>query len=54
MPFIIGVHDSFLGTLTRMPIDEHLRVDLDQNTIKSPFSDTDFLPSDIVLCIRMY
>jgi hypothetical protein len=52
IPFLIGVHRSFASVVNRMPIDEHVSVDLDNNIISSPFNDADAIPSDLVrLCV---
>ena len=48
IPFLIGIHESFLGTVARMPLDEHVFVNLDMNIVRSPFNDLDAIPSDLV------
>ncbi|XP_071820085.1 uncharacterized protein [Apostichopus japonicus] len=48
MPFLVGVHASFMPKIRSNPIDEVVILNADTNEIENPFDDIETLPSDIV------
>lgn len=52
MPFIIGVHSSFMEQVKRMALDEVVILDADNNSIETPFNDLQVLPSEAVTQLK--
>ncbi|XP_041481127.1 DENN domain-containing protein 1B-like isoform X3 [Lytechinus variegatus] len=52
MPFIIGVHSSFMEKVKKMALDEVVILDADNNSIETPFNDLQVLPSEAVTQLK--
>eukprot|EP00049_Salpingoeca_infusionum_P009064 m.150294 g.150294 ORF g.150294 m.150294 type:complete len:688 (+) comp14226_c0_seq2:98-2161(+) len=52
MPFLIGVHSSLIDKAKRLPLESHVFVDLDTDTVESPFNDIATLPPDLAAHIK--
>ena len=50
MPFLIGVHSSLMDKVRKMPLDEVVILDADENTVELPavFNDLQSMPEDVV------
>jgi hypothetical protein len=47
-PFVLGIHASLMPRVRRMPMDEHVVVDVDAGTVSSPFNDDKSMPTELV------
>lgn len=52
MPYIIGVHSSLIKVVLSMPLEDIVFLDVDADTITSPFNDNDQLPLELVATLR--
>ncbi|XP_072176652.1 uncharacterized protein [Diadema setosum] len=52
MPFLIGVHSSFMEQVRRMALDEVVILDADNNSIETPFDDLQTLPYEAVTQLK--
>ncbi|EDQ86264.1 uncharacterized protein MONBRDRAFT_28397 [Monosiga brevicollis MX1] len=52
MPYILGVHKSLLPEIQSRSMEDHVLVDLDEDLIISPFTDTDNWPTELVAGIK--
>ncbi|XP_022084241.1 DENN domain-containing protein 1B-like isoform X2 [Acanthaster planci] len=48
MPFLVGVHSSFMPQVRKMALDEVVILNADNNSIETPFDDLQTLPSESV------
>ncbi|KAJ8039527.1 DENN domain-containing protein 1A [Holothuria leucospilota] len=52
MPFLVGVHSSFMPRVRSNPIDEVVILNADTNEIENPFNDVATLPQDVVKSLK--
>ncbi|GAU98176.1 hypothetical protein RvY_09356 [Ramazzottius varieornatus] len=52
MPFMIGIPDDMMPAVRGMDLGEVVIVDVDQNTVQTPFDDVRALPSNVVGTIK--
>ncbi|XP_072014582.1 DENN domain-containing protein 1A-like isoform X2 [Amphiura filiformis] len=48
MPFLVGVHSSFMKKVRSMPLDEVIILNVDTNAIEAPFDDFEELPTEAI------
>ena len=52
MPFVVGLHSSLLEVVQQEPLEPHVLVDLDTNTVTCPHNDHDRIPPDLLGPLR--
>eukprot|EP00039_Didymoeca_costata_P030715 m.31006 g.31006 ORF g.31006 m.31006 type:complete len:607 (-) comp8268_c0_seq1:36-1856(-) len=52
MPFVIGIHSSLYAVVKRDPIEQHVLVDLDANTVTCPHNDCALVPPELLGILR--
>lgn len=52
MPYLIGVHSSLMEKVRGMAIDDVVLVNVDTNTLETPFDDLQSLPNDVVSSLK--
>ncbi|XP_077185963.1 DENN domain-containing protein 1C isoform X2 [Paroedura picta] len=52
MPYLIGVHSSLLERVRSKALEDVVILNIDSNTLESPFQDLDQLPSDVVSFLK--
>ncbi|EAW91279.1 hCG2039668, isoform CRA_b [Homo sapiens] len=48
MPYLIGIHSSLIERVKNKSLEDVVMLNVDTNTLESPFSDLNNLPSDVV------
>ncbi|XP_051533204.1 DENN domain-containing protein 1A isoform X2 [Myxocyprinus asiaticus] len=52
MPFLIGVHASLMEKVRGMALDDLVLLNVDTNTLETPFDDLQSLPNDVVSSLK--
>ncbi|XP_015270456.1 PREDICTED: DENN domain-containing protein 1B-like [Gekko japonicus] len=52
MPYLIGVHTSLMERVRGKALEDVVILNIDSNTLESPFQDLDSLPSDVVSFLK--
>ncbi|XP_047425839.1 DENN domain-containing protein 1A isoform X2 [Mugil cephalus] len=52
MPFLIGVHSSLMEKVRGMALDDVVVLNVDTNTLESPYDDLQSLPNDVVSSLK--
>ncbi|MGH0116085.1 UNVERIFIED_CONTAM: hypothetical protein FKN15_023118 [Acipenser sinensis] len=52
MPYLIGVHSSLMEKVKSMALEDVVILNVDTNTLETPFDDLQSLPNDVCICIR--
>ncbi|XP_072420543.1 DENN domain-containing protein 1B isoform X2 [Chiloscyllium punctatum] len=53
MPYIIGIHSSLMEKVRSRALEDVVILNVDSNTLESPFNDLDKLPPDVVSVLKM-
>nr|XP_057913150.1 DENN domain-containing protein 1A-like isoform X1 [Doryrhamphus excisus] len=52
MPYLIGVHSSLMEKVRRLAMDDVVVLNVDTNTLETPFNDLQSLPQDVVSSLK--
>ncbi|XP_008421307.1 DENN domain-containing protein 1A isoform X3 [Poecilia reticulata] len=52
MPFLIGVHSSLMEKVQGMALDDVVLLNVDTNTLETPYDDLQSLPNDVVSSLK--
>ncbi|KAL4673422.1 hypothetical protein H8959_017356 [Pygathrix nigripes] len=52
MPYLIGIHSSLIERVKNKSLEDVVILNVDTNTLESPFSDLNNLPSDVVSALK--
>ncbi|CAL9682550.1 unnamed protein product [Knipowitschia caucasica] len=52
MPYLIGVHSSLMEKVRVMSLDDVVVLNVDNNTLESPYEDLQSLPNDVVSALK--
>ncbi|XP_060034472.1 DENN domain-containing protein 1B isoform X1 [Erinaceus europaeus] len=52
MPYLIGVHSSLIERVKNKSLEDVVMLNVDMNTLESPFNDLNSLPSDVVSALK--
>uniref|UniRef100_A0A673H6I2 DENN domain-containing protein 1A-like n=1 Tax=Sinocyclocheilus rhinocerous TaxID=307959 RepID=A0A673H6I2_9TELE len=52
MPYLIGVHSSLMEKVRGMALDDVVLLNVDTNTLETPFDDLQSLPNDVVSSLK--
>ncbi|XP_061603882.1 DENN domain-containing protein 1A isoform X6 [Phyllopteryx taeniolatus] len=52
MPYLIGVHSSLMGKLQGMAVEDVVILNVDTNTLETPYNDLQSLPYDVVSSLK--
>ncbi|XP_028828790.1 DENN domain-containing protein 1A isoform X3 [Denticeps clupeoides] len=52
MPYLIGVHSSLMEKVRSMALDDIVVLNVDTNTLETPFDDLQSLPNDVVSSLK--
>ncbi|KAM3873865.1 DENN domain-containing protein 1A [Diretmus argenteus] len=52
MPYLIGVHSSLMEKVRGMALDDVVVLNVDTNTLESPFDDLQSLPNDVISSLK--
>ncbi|XP_047228782.1 DENN domain-containing protein 1A isoform X3 [Girardinichthys multiradiatus] len=52
MPFLIGVHSSLMEKVQGMTLDDVVLLNVDNNTLETPYDDLQSLPNDVVSSLK--
>ncbi|XP_077013433.1 DENN domain-containing protein 1B isoform X2 [Tamandua tetradactyla] len=52
MPYLIGVHSSLIERVKNKSLEDVVMLNVDTNTLESPFNDLHHLPSDVVSALK--
>ncbi|XP_071063735.1 DENN domain-containing protein 1B isoform X6 [Dasypus novemcinctus] len=52
MPYLIGVHSSLIERVKNKSLEDVVMLNVDTNTLESPFNDLNHLPSDVVSALK--
>ncbi|XP_069315425.1 DENN domain-containing protein 1B isoform X1 [Eulemur rufifrons] len=52
MPYLIGIHSSLIERVKNKSLDDVVMLNVDTNTLESPFNDLYNLPSDVVSALK--
>ncbi|XP_012582190.1 PREDICTED: DENN domain-containing protein 1B isoform X2 [Condylura cristata] len=52
MPYLIGIHSSLIERVKNKSLDDVVMLNVDTNTLESPFNDLSNLPSDVVSALK--
>lgn len=52
MPYLIGIHSSLLERVKNKSLEDVVMLNVDTNTLESPFNDLNNLPSDVVSALK--
>ncbi|XP_056288146.1 DENN domain-containing protein 1A [Pseudoliparis swirei] len=52
MPYLIGVHSSLMEKVRAMALDDVVVLNVDTNTLETPYDDLQSLPSDVVSSLK--
>nr|XP_034997119.1 DENN domain-containing protein 1C isoform X3 [Zootoca vivipara] len=52
MPYLIGIHTSFMERVRSKALEDVVILNIDNNTFESPFQDLEDLPSDVVSLLK--
>ncbi|XP_029769558.1 DENN domain-containing protein 1B-like [Terrapene carolina triunguis] len=53
MPYLIGVHSSLMERVRDKALEDVVIINIDTNTLESPFQDLENLPSDVVSLLKL-
>uniref|UniRef100_A0A8C3HJY0 UDENN domain-containing protein n=1 Tax=Chrysemys picta bellii TaxID=8478 RepID=A0A8C3HJY0_CHRPI len=53
MPYLIGVHSSLMERVRDKALEDVVILNIDTNTLESPFQDLENLPSDVVSLLKL-
>ncbi|XP_043551075.1 uncharacterized protein LOC122552390 [Chiloscyllium plagiosum] len=53
MPYVIGIHSSLMEKVRSRALEDVVILNVDSNTLESPFNDLDKLPPDVVSVLKM-
>ncbi|XP_075758427.1 DENN domain-containing protein 1B isoform X3 [Pelodiscus sinensis] len=53
MPYLIGVHSSLMERVRSKALEDVVILNIDTNTLESPFQDLENLPSDVVSLLKL-
>ncbi|XP_015102550.1 DENN domain-containing protein 1B isoform X1 [Vicugna pacos] len=52
MPYLIGIHSSLIERVKNKSLEDVVMLNVDTNTLESPFNDLNSLPSDVVSALK--
>eukprot|EP00730_Choanoeca_flexa_P008070 TRINITY_DN12435_c0_g2_i1.p1 TRINITY_DN12435_c0_g2~~TRINITY_DN12435_c0_g2_i1.p1 ORF type:complete len:875 (+),score=216.20 TRINITY_DN12435_c0_g2_i1:1786-4410(+) len=52
VPYIVGVHKSLMPSVAERAMEDHVWVDMDSDTLTTPFNDADILPSELTAGLK--
>eukprot|EP00070_Physeter_catodon_P037197 XP_028344091.1 DENN domain-containing protein 1B isoform X7 [Physeter catodon] len=52
MPYLIGIHSSLIERVKNKSLEDVVMLNVDTNTLESPFNDLSSLPSDVVSALK--
>lgn len=52
MPYLIGIHSSLIERVKNKSLEDVVMLNVDTNTLESPFNDVNSLPSDVVSALK--
>ncbi|XP_057675461.1 DENN domain-containing protein 1A-like [Corythoichthys intestinalis] len=52
MPYLIGVHSSLMGKIQGLAIEDVVILNVDNNTLETPYNDLQSLPHDVVSSLK--
>ncbi|XP_056874614.1 DENN domain-containing protein 1A isoform X3 [Takifugu flavidus] len=52
MPYLIGVHSSLMEKVQRLSLDDVVVLNVDTNTLETPYNDLQSLPSDVLISLK--
>ncbi|XP_054432529.1 DENN domain-containing protein 1B isoform X2 [Pteronotus mesoamericanus] len=52
MPYLIGIHSSLMERVKNKSLEDVVMLNVDTNTLESPFNDLNDLPSDVVSALK--
>ncbi|XP_037352467.1 DENN domain-containing protein 1B isoform X2 [Talpa occidentalis] len=52
MPYLIGIHSSLIERVKNKSLDDVVMLNVDTNTLESPFNDLNNVPSDVVSALK--
>uniref|UniRef100_A0A8C0RRP7 DENN domain containing 1B n=1 Tax=Canis lupus familiaris TaxID=9615 RepID=A0A8C0RRP7_CANLF len=52
MPYLIGIHSSLIERVKNKSLEDVVMLNVDTNTLESPFNDLNNLPSDVVSALK--
>uniref|UniRef100_A0A8D1XML4 DENN domain containing 1B n=2 Tax=Sus scrofa TaxID=9823 RepID=A0A8D1XML4_PIG len=52
MPYLIGIHSSLIDRVKNKSLEDVVLLNVDTNTLESPFNDLNSLPSDVVSALK--
>uniref|UniRef100_A0A3Q3W9Y4 UDENN domain-containing protein n=1 Tax=Mola mola TaxID=94237 RepID=A0A3Q3W9Y4_MOLML len=52
MPYLIGVHSSLMEKVRRLTLDDVVVLNVDTNTLETPYNDLQSLPNDVVSSLK--
>ncbi|KAM5127153.1 DENN domain-containing protein 1B-like [Callospermophilus lateralis] len=52
MPYLIGIHSSLIERVKNKSLEDVVMLNVDTNTLETPFNDLNNLPSDVVLDLK--
>ncbi|KAM6217299.1 DENN domain-containing protein 1B [Rhynchocyon petersi] len=52
MPYLIGIHSSLIERVKNKSLEDVVMLNVDTNTLESPFNDLNSLPSDVVSTLK--
>ncbi|XP_032906834.1 DENN domain-containing protein 1B-like isoform X1 [Amblyraja radiata] len=53
MPYLIGIHSSLMERVRNKALEDVVILNVDTNTLESPFNDLDNLPTDVMSVLKM-
>ncbi|XP_067829033.1 DENN domain-containing protein 1B-like isoform X2 [Heptranchias perlo] len=53
MPYLIGIHSSLMERVRSRALEDVVILNVDSNTLESPFNDLEKLPTDVVSILKM-
>ncbi|XP_060710943.1 DENN domain-containing protein 1B-like isoform X2 [Hemiscyllium ocellatum] len=53
MPYVIGIHSSLMEKVRSRALEDVVILNIDSNTLESPFNDLDKLPPDVVSVLKV-
>ncbi|XP_069086528.1 DENN domain-containing protein 1C isoform X2 [Pleurodeles waltl] len=53
MPYLIGVHSSLMEHVRQRPLEDVVVLNVDSNTLETPFQDLESLPADVVSLLKL-
>ncbi|XP_078541520.1 DENN domain-containing protein 1C isoform X3 [Lissotriton helveticus] len=53
MPYLVGVHSSLMEHVRQRPLEDVVVLNVDSNTLETPFQDLESLPADVVSLLKL-